>query len=484
MAYDDFDDGYGDPSDYGMTQADFDTATSIGQAVGSGNEDSIAQAIANSIAQPQVGRNRSNVRGMANYDPEYAAALQISRGLNPGVNTGGLAVPSYLQPQLTGPIASDFRGSFNLEPKYYSPVERFMQTTLSDIAQSGPGIMGLVGRGLDSLFGGIDFLNNSKAGSTVEEEVAKEEARVEIADLEEQRQNQLTDPSFTPMSTTVDKVELDPAFMDVDRTKSKDSGASLAVDPNLSPDFVSRMRSIDALPAYSGVPQPVMVNQLQRDAAKSRGIFDLPQASDLQNNQIAAGSSTGQALSAGPMSGGYTLSPITSTGKSEEKALVQGPPQAPDKAPPGYVDIVMAEDISPRFAGTNMSIYGGKGPGESFKPKSELEAQAAIDAGFSLAPFTSMYEKTFSPRDYTASGIPVGVNLPAAEFRFNRQPEVTTRFKVSDLPREVQEIVSLRSDLDYDKSFPLQTILDARRSVNEGEFSQKEMGDFLAGFSR
>ena len=182
MAYDDFDDGYGDPSDYGMTQADFDTATSIGQAVGSGNEDSIAQAIANSIAQPRVGSNRSNVRGMANYDPEFAAALQISRGLNPGVNTGGFAVPSYLQPQLTGPIASDFRGSFNLEPKYYSPVERFMQTTLSDIAQSGPGIMGLVGRGLDSLFGGIDFLNNSKAGSTVEEEVAKEQARVEIAE--------------------------------------------------------------------------------------------------------------------------------------------------------------------------------------------------------------------------------------------------------------------------------------------------------------
>jgi hypothetical protein len=464
----DYDDGYGDPSDYGMTQADFDTATSIGQAVGSGNEDNIAQAIANSIAQPQVGQNRSNIIGTSNYDPEFAAALQISRGLNPGANTGGLAVPSYLQPQLTGPIASDFRGSFNLEPKYYSPVERFMQTTLSDIAQSGPGIVGLIGRGLDSLFGGIDFLNNSKAGTTAEE-VAKEQARVEIADLEEQRQNQLTDIDFRPMSTTVDKVELDPAFMDVGRTKSKDSGASLAVDPNLSPEFVSRMRSIDALPAYS---------------AKNRGIFDLPQAADLQNNQIAAGSSTGQTLSSGPMSGGYTLSPISSRGKTEDKALVQGPPEPPEKAPPGYVDIVTAEDISPRFAGTNMSIYGGKGPGESFKPKSELETQAAIDAGFSLAPFKSMYEKTFSPRDYTASGIPVGVNLPAAEFRFNSQPEVTTRFKISDLPREVQEIVGLRSNLDYDRSFPLQTILDARRSVDKGEFSQKEMGDFLAGFSR
>lgn len=490
MAYDGFDDGYGDPSDYGMTQSDFDTATSIGQAVGSGNEDSIAQAIANSIAQPQVGQNRSNVIGTSNYDPQYAAALQISRGLNPGVNTGGLDVPSYLQPQLTGPVASDFRGSFNLEPKYYSPVERFMQTTLSDIAQSGPGIVGLVGRGLDSLFGGIDFLNNSKAGSTIEEEIAKEQAkeqaRIEIADLEEQRQNQLTNPSFTPMSTTTIGIEdLDPAFMDVDKTKSKDAGASLAVDPNLSPDFVSRMRAIDALPAYSAVPQPVMVNQIQRDAAKSRGIFDLPQAADLQNNQIAAGTSTGQTLSSGPMSGGYTLSPITSTGSVREKT-VQGPPEPPEKAPPGYVDIVMSEDISPRFAGTNMSIYGGKGPGESFKPKSELEAQAAIDAGFSLAPFTPMYEKTFNPRDYTARGIPVGVNLPAAEFRFNRQPEVATRFKISDLPREVQEIVGLRSNLDYASRAPIsmKTILDGKRAVEKGEFPEQEMTDFLGGFGK
>jgi hypothetical protein len=61
---DDFDDGYGDPSDYGMTQADFDTATSIGQAVPSQvMKIIIAQAIANSIAQPQswteqIQRNR------------------------------------------------------------------------------------------------------------------------------------------------------------------------------------------------------------------------------------------------------------------------------------------------------------------------------------------------------------------------------------------------------------------------------------------
>ena len=459
-----------------MTQADFDTATSIGQAVGSGNEDSIAQAIANSIAQPQVGQNRSNVIGTSNYDPQFAAALQISRGLNPGVNTGGLAVPSYLQPQLTGPVASDFRGSFNLEPKYYSPVERFMQTTLSDIAQSGPGIVGLVGRGLDSLFGGIDFLNNSKAGSTIEEEIAKEE----------QKQNQMTDLDFNPISnTTIGIEDLDPAFMDVDRTKSKDAGASLAVDPNLSPDFVSRMRAIDALPAYSAVPQPVMVNQIQRDIAKSRGIFDLPQAADLQNNQIAAGSSTGQTLSSGPMSGGYTLSPITSTGSVREKT-VQGPPEPPEIAPPGYVDIVMSEDKTPTFAGTNMSIFGGKGVNQSYKPTSELEAQAAIDAGFSLEPFSPMFGKTYDPADYTKNLTQLGVNLTPMDYVSVREPEVATRFKISDLPREVQEIVGLRSNLDYASRAPIsmKTILDGKRAVEKGEFPEQEMTDFLGGFGK
>jgi len=33
VAIDDFDDGYGDPSDYGMSQQDFDDASAIGQAL-------------------------------------------------------------------------------------------------------------------------------------------------------------------------------------------------------------------------------------------------------------------------------------------------------------------------------------------------------------------------------------------------------------------------------------------------------------------
>ena len=320
-----------------------------------------------------------------------------------------------------------------------------------DFSTAGKGIANLAANAFNEVTtavqDAVDFLNNSKAGSTIEEEIAKEEARIEIADLEEQRQNQLTDPSFAPMSTTTIGIEdLDPAFMDVDRTKSKDAGA------------------------YSAVPQPVMVDQLQRDIAKSRGIFDLPQAADLQNNQIAAGSSTGQPLSTGPMSGGYTLSPISSTGSVREKT-VQGPPEPPEKAPPGYVDIVMAEDKTPTFAGTNMSIFGGKGVNQSYKPTSELEAQAAIDAGFSLEPFSPMFGKTYDPADYTRSGVPLGVNLTPMDYVSVREPEVTTRFKTSDLPREVQEIVDLRSNLDYGKSIPLQTILDRRTGERQGIYT-------------
>ncbi len=39
------------------------------------------------------------------YDPTFAAAFDISRGLDPTINlggTGGLAVPSYLRPQIPG----------------------------------------------------------------------------------------------------------------------------------------------------------------------------------------------------------------------------------------------------------------------------------------------------------------------------------------------------------------------------------------------
>lgn len=424
------------------------------------DQDNYAQASANILAEPIVGRNRSNIVGSVNYDPTFAAAFDISRGLDPTNNfggTGGLAVPSYLRPQVAGNKVLNEAGDRQM---FYSPVERFMQEDLTDFVKSAPGIAGIFGRGLDSLFGGIDFLNNSKAGKTVEEEI-EDEKRIEIADLEEQRQNKLTDPSF--MAAPIDTV-------------TKTSLDKLDDRPSIQ-ELAEQRKTQNALNVIS-------------DMFDNRGIVSLPQAADLQNQQIAAGEKTGKTLNValperknlaaftGP---GFLQSNLVEPFISKTKDK-QGPPEPSVEAPPGFVDIVMGEDRTPRFAGTNMSIYGGKGPGQLVRPKNELEAKAATDAGFSLVPFTPMFEKPKDPRDYTASGVLTGVNLPAAEFRFKREPEVATRFKISDLPREIQEVVSLRSDLDYGTSFPLQTILDARREVDSGNFTEKEMSDFLAGF--
>jgi len=125
-----FDDGGGNPDDYGMTQSDFDFATNIGKETGGFGTDQTAQGIANYLAQPQFGLNRSNVIGTVNYDPTYAAALNISRGLNPGRDSP-LSVPSYLEPQIEG--------------KYYSPVEKAL------VEMEPVGIMAMLGKGLQSI---------------------------------------------------------------------------------------------------------------------------------------------------------------------------------------------------------------------------------------------------------------------------------------------------------------------------------------------
>jgi len=122
-----FDEAYS-PDDF--SQADMDFATAVGQQTGGFGTDQTAQTIANYIAQPMVGMNRSNIRGTTNYDPTYAAALDISRGLNPGRDSP-LSVPSYLEPQIEG--------------KYYSPVEKAL------VEMEPVGIVSMLGRGFQSM---------------------------------------------------------------------------------------------------------------------------------------------------------------------------------------------------------------------------------------------------------------------------------------------------------------------------------------------
>jgi hypothetical protein len=504
VAEDDFDLGGFDeaysPDDFSQADMDFATAVGMQSSNRGSDDDSSAQFIANQFAQPQAGMNRSNITNLVNssgnslYDPTFAAALDISRGLDPTNNmggTGGLAVPSYLRPQVPGNKVLNEAGDRMM---YGSPVERFFQEDLTDAIrsaqESGIGIPSLLGKGLDALLGGIDFLSNSKAGSKIEdvfEEQKKlqgpplppsqfdqfgnmvrssifdysgnpteplsvvQNRRNKIEDLQQEasREAQLREIGFNPDFKTstfpsITKTDLDPAFMNVDKTTA-----------NLPPD-------------------PVLVNQIQRDIAKSRGIFDLAQAADLQNQQIAAGNNLGYSLS----------SPYP----KEERKEVQGPPRPSEKAPPGFVDIVMREDQNPVFAGTNMSIFGGRDPSaKAYTPLTEAEALASDFTGFTLEPFSPMFEKTYDPRDYTASGVLTGVNLPAAEFRVGKsEPEKVKRVAISSLPPIAQGINALRSDFDISSRVPIsmQTIIDGARAVERGDFSQQEMADFLGGFGR
>tara|TARA_B100000242_G_scaffold293991_1_gene274083 strand:- start:1844 stop:3334 length:1491 start_codon:yes stop_codon:yes gene_type:complete len=487
-----FDEAYS-PDDFSTDDMNF--ATAVGQQTGGFGDDNTAQVIANQLAQPQVGLNRSNITNLVSidpvtgqktdlYDPTFAAAFDISRGLDPTNNmggTGGLAVPSYLRPQIeSGRV--DARG----EPiRYFSEGERVIQEDFTDFIrssqQAAAGIPSLLSSGLGaikSVFDGLSFLKDSKAGKTVEE-AAEDEKRIEIADLEKNKldplQTNMTDPSFMAKPIdTVTKTALNPVFGDVDKTTAMDAGASLASGtsvPAIERPFVN-------LP-----PDPVMVNQIQRDIARSRGIFDLPQAADLQNNQIAAGEKTGQKLNV--TDPGFLQTEITEPFVPETKDK-QGPPKPPEKAPPGFVDIVIREDKTPTFAGTNMTIFGGRDPSAKlYSPLTEAEARVATDAGFSLMPIPGALDVSQDPRDYTPSGVLTGVNLPAAEFQFKPDPENVIRVPISSLPAQAQQVAALRSgELDYGTSFPLQTILDARREVDSGNFTQKEMSDFLAGFTR
>jgi len=331
-----FDEAYS-PDDF--SQADMDFATNVGQQTGGFGDDNTAQEIANYLAQPQLGTSpRSNIVGSSTYDPTFAAAFDISRGLDPTNNmggTGGLAVPSYLRPQVPGNKVLNEAGDRMM---YGSPVERFFQENLTDAIrsaqESGIGITGLLSKGFDtikSVFDGVSFLNDSKAGKTVEEE-ANDQKRIEIADLEKNRldplQTDMTDPSFmarpidTVTKTPLDKLRAPlsgpPRFIEFSRAPARtitpdglgleevtgrldypgfendrDTSALVVAGTNLSPN---QFRNAN-IP-----PTPVMVNPIQRDIAKSRGIFDLPQAADLQKNQIAAGANKGTNLAFDPFS--------------------------------------------------------------------------------------------------------------------------------------------------------------------------------------
>ena len=152
--------------DFGLSQADMESiqggldpsGATGGVAPSQQDQDNYAQATANIIAEPKVGSNRTNITNVGSgsnlrYDPAFAAAFDISRGLDPTNNmggTGGLAVPSYLRPQVQGDLVLNEAGDRMM---YGSGLEKFVQET-------GPEIV----RGFQNM--GIGALIN-RIGSTI-----------------------------------------------------------------------------------------------------------------------------------------------------------------------------------------------------------------------------------------------------------------------------------------------------------------------------
>ena len=151
------DDLEGDPSDYGMTQTDFDFATNVGQKTGGFGDDNTEQQIANYLGQAQVGMSpRSNIKESSRYDPSFAAALDIRRGLDPTFNfqgTGIVTVPQNLRPQIQGEFDSE---ADMVRPMFYSGAEKFLVQDAPKLVERGMdmGIMGIFSK----LFGQVGNL--------------------------------------------------------------------------------------------------------------------------------------------------------------------------------------------------------------------------------------------------------------------------------------------------------------------------------------
>jgi len=175
-----FDEAY-DISDFGDDQA-FSTAdmapvtTTFGGGnfvdTGAGGGDSIA-----SILNPALGGgNRTNITNVGAgsnlvYDPAFAAALDISQGLDPTLNlggTGGVMVPASLRPQIPGQfMTADLGEADMVRPMFNSQLERILQQTIPEAIKEGP--VGRIATGIGNFFGdlfseGKEFAKDPAAG--------------------------------------------------------------------------------------------------------------------------------------------------------------------------------------------------------------------------------------------------------------------------------------------------------------------------------
>ena len=174
-----FDEAY-DYSDFGNVAGDqaFTTdemaggsSSTQGNFVDMGLGDGTGGDSLSSILNVPTGTNRTNISNVGSgsnlvYDPTFAQALNVSRGLLPG-NTGGAITQDMLPASLRPQIEGEFYDPFGDKPMFFSQGEKFLQETLPGIVQTGP--VATIARGIGNFFGNIfsegrDFAKDATAG--------------------------------------------------------------------------------------------------------------------------------------------------------------------------------------------------------------------------------------------------------------------------------------------------------------------------------
>ena len=185
---------------------------------------------------------------------------------------------------------------------------------------------------------------------------------------------------------------------------------------------------------------PQLVSELQRDIAKRRGLFSLPEASGLDNNVISAGSQNGTPLS------NSILQALNEQGFNldiNEEALIDAPRQRPfdgtDEISVRTSDngLTFANSFNRPFDTRRNTFQDPSGPALT-----EAQLRATEFDGFTLNPITgqAIYDE--------------------------RGP--VQKLKIEDLSKELQGLVSLNTDLDYGDTISVQDLINmSPRGVKE-----------------
>ena len=303
----------------------------------------------------------------------------------------------------------------------------------------------------------------AQAGKTIDDIISDDRENEPISDSTDN----ITNPYFNPITSPTIKKEdvLNKTFMDADNTsvnQNKD-GYDLSEQgiENLKNRMTERAKKYAPggefdieLTRRENLPRPPqLVSELQRDIAKRRGLFSLPEASGLDNNVISAGSQNGTPLS------NSILQALNEQGFNldiNEEALIDAPRQRPfdgtDEISVRTSDngLTFANSFNRPFDTRLNTIQPPSGPALT-----EAQLRAAEFDGFTLNPITgqAIYDE--------------------------RGP--VQKLKIEDLSKELQGLVSLNTDLDYGDTISVQDLINmSPRGVKESNTALiKEIQDLI-----